>query len=82
MMEEESWQGVVWEARFPVCVWPPESVPSIKQDSASKDSQLGSHLSGSQAQHSWRCPQDLSPRLRKTGHSFCLPEAMLETFVS
>lgn len=46
-----------------MCVWLPESVPSIKQDIASKHSQLGSHLSASQAQHSWRCPHDLSPRL-------------------
>lgn len=64
------------------CVF--ESVPSIKQDSArnTQHSQLGCHLNGSQAQHSWRCSHDLSPRLRKTGHSFCLPEATLQLHLS
>lgn len=62
------------------CVF--ESVPSIKQDSARKHSQLGCHLNGSQAQHSWRCSHDLSPRLRKTGHSFCLLEATLQLHLS
>lgn len=55
-----------------------DSVPSIKQDSARKHSQLGCHLNGSQAQHSWRCPHGLLPRLKKTGHSFRLPEATLQ----
>lgn len=59
-----------------------ESVPSIEQDSARKHSQLGCHPKGSQAQHSWRCSHDLSPRLRKTGHSFCLPEATLQLHLS